>query len=128
MISSYIAAFVYTLNKLNSIYAKKSSYLILLCVDYMKFEHSWKCNVVCSYGRNVENIFQVNLFFFIQKKFVFVLFVHYEMQQHSHTISLSFVLCLRFISRTISANTSLTFVRCLALASTKAQPQIWAKA
>ena len=53
---------------------------------------------------------------------------HYEITQHSHTISRSLVLCLRFISRTISANTSLTFVRCLALASTKEQPHIWAKA
>ena len=53
---------------------------------------------------------------------------YYEMTQHSHEISRSFVLCLRFISRTISANTSLTFVRCLALASTNEQPHIWAKA
>ena len=79
------------------------------------------------------SIFLKFIFFFVKSWDTHTAFLkgeifHYEITQHSHTISRSLVLCLRFISRTISANTSLTFVRCLALASTKEQPHIWAKA
>ena len=76
-----------------------------------------------------EHFFEIYFFFREKLRHTHTAFFngeifHYEITQHSHTISRSLVLCLRFISRTISANTSLTFVRCLALASTKEQPHI----
>ena len=87
------------------------------------------------WGKNLENSPMIFCTFRLPDEaddnrwaFFFLSLIYYEMTQHSHEISRSFVLCLRFISRTISANTSLTFVRCLALASTKEQPHIWAKA
>ena len=60
--------------------------------------------------------------------FVSPLFTHYDITQHVHMISRSLLSGRMFISRTVSAKTSFTFMRFFALASTKGQPQIWARA
>lgn len=76
-------------------------------------------------------VFQkTNLFLVYNLAFIFGrartgLIGHYnKVQQQYGFFSLSGV---KFISRTISANTSLTLVRCLALASMKGHPHCWAR-